>query len=462
MKKMKYFAAIFLAVGLLAGCGKKQVVQEPETNTVKSDVIENVVEEVEIHSEVLDELDKYSGKDPYEGTISECEETLYIYDSISKEEAEEDLTYFYRLLKQRHPAWLDGSDDITSQIDAIYKDAMANFSAQVLVLDLYKSASRMASILKDAHTNCFIYGSDYFINSIKQVNEYGIPTRIDDIDIDTLFKRALEVKAYELEEYCRFKLEHSYIFYPEELELLGIDTSDGVEYTFENGNTILFEVGSLNQYLQERQKDNNQEYKWVDYEIDTEHNLGIFRLKECICNDEYISTVNEFFDAIKENHIENIVIDLQGNEGGNSYVADEFIKHLNVTSYSSGQREVRIGDKLEYYDGENIIWIPGKDFEGDIYVLTNTLTFSAATDFAMMIKDNGLGEIIGTTSGNKPHCYIDCLMFQMPNSKIGLSISYKIRHRVDIDKDEEDLTPDYVVTDKAEVMNKVYELIADN
>ena len=84
-------------------------------------------------------------------------------------------------------------------------------------------------------------------------------------------------------------------------------------------------------------------------------------------------------------------------------------------------------------------------------MLTSQYTFSSAMDFATVIQDNGIGKVIGEIPGNMPTAYGDKLSFQLPASKLVLSVSYKKFYRVDITKSIEPLIPDYTVdADKAE------------
>ena len=79
-------------------------------------------------------------------------------------------------------------------------------------------------------------------------------------------------------------------------------------------------------------------------------------------------------------------------------------------------------------------------------------------DFATVIQDNGIGKVIGETPGNMPTAYGDKLGFQLPESKLVLSVSYKKFYRVDINKSIEPLIPDYTVeADKA--LEKLVEYI---
>ena len=71
-------------------------------------------------------------------------------------------------------------------------------------------------------------------------------------------------------------------------------------------------------------------------------------------------------------------------------------------------------------------------------------------DFATVIQDNGIGKVIGEIPGNMPTAYGDKLGFQLPESKLVLS--------VDINKSEEPLIPDCTVN-ADEALEKLVEYI---
>ena len=77
----------------------------------------------------------------------------------------------------------------------------------------------------------------------------------------------------------------------------------------------------------------------------------------------------------------------------------------------------------------------GYGFSGKKYVITSVSTYSSATDFAMLIQDNGIGEVVGEASGNMPASYDVVSRFQLPESHINFQISSKKWHCVDESKE---------------------------
>ena len=63
--------------------------------------------------------------------------------------------------------------------------------------------------------------------------------------------------------------------------------------------------------------------------------------------------------------------------------------------------------------------------------------------FPQMIKDNGLGKVIGQAPANDPNGYGDVVHFYMPNSRLFMQVSYKKFHRVNQNTTEKWVEPDF-------------------
>ena len=196
------------------------------------------------------------------------------------------------------------------------------------------------------------------------------------------------------------------------------------------------------------------------YKIDKENSLGIFTLNRCEMSQEYTDRLLEFFSAVRDNNIGNIAVDLRSNGGGTTEVINEFLRYINISDYKLfGGTDIRNGGNLISYRDEIIPNKPVDNaFDGKVYVLTSQYTFSSAMDFATVIQDNGIGKVIGEIPGNMPTAYGDKLGFQLPESKLVLSVSYKKFYRVDINKSEEPLIPDCTVN-ADEALEKLVEYI---
>lgn len=398
---------------------------------------------------------------PHRATVKKPKFSLSWTETLTHKQAVEDLNYLMTHLKNYHPAYLDGSDDLTAALKKQYQIEEQSLKNKVTVLELWQSAERIASRLHDGHTSVTYYNptDDHYISDFAQLKAYGNPTTVNGIPIASIFETFKRQYSFETEAYAENVFYNTYILSELYLNYCGIDTTNGVTFTFqtENGPTDYhYDFVTFDKIANFK---NEEASDWVSYKIDSKNNLAIFTLGKCICDDEYLSVLDQFFKEVNNKKITNIAVDLRGNPGGSSSVANEFIRYLDVASYNSWDNAVRFGWYLK--KNTNIVLKNKKRdvvFNGKVYVLTDVRSYSSAMDFAMLVGDNDLGYIVGEASGNMPNSYGDLLTFQMPNSKLLFYISYKKWYRVDKSKADEALTPDYEVK-SSKALEKVYELI---
>lgn len=159
------------------------------------------------------------------------------------------------------------------------------------------------------------------------------------------------------------------------------------------------------------------------------------------------------FDTIQKNKSKNLLIDLRNNFGGTSDCVDSLLSYLTKEEYRQYKAiKLRISDtiKVKYkmkdvrlyreiinkqggqffsYVDSLLVKKPQRResiFCGNIYVLINENTYSAASTFAGVTKKFRLGKIIGATqTGGTIKYYGDFLFFKLPNSKMKFFISSK-------------------------------------
>lgn len=402
---------------------------------------------------------------PYRETVNKSgyDEALPLDTVLSQEQALEDLDYLMERLESRHPAWLEEDSDIPQAVQTQFETERAALGEEVTVLELLQAASRITSVMHDGHTWARYVGEEKYVDDLTLFLDADNTLKaINGETVDELYSRFLGLFQYELEPYAT-QIFSQIIIRESYLRLMGVDTSGGVSFTFEKDGAQ-FEQ-HYNFVSAEDMKGNNaaaEEYNWVSFELDTERSTAVFTLKECIYGDEYCAAVKEFFAAVEENDISNIIVDLRGNGGGNSMVANEFLRYVDVDEYKGWHSDVRFGwyvihNRDAVYKNNRL----GSGFDGNIYVLTDTETFSSAMSFAMFIGDNDIGEIIGEASGNRPDAYGDILYFQMPNSKLGMGVSYKRWYRIDRSREWQPLEPDYPVPAE-DALERAYQIIAGN
>tara|TARA_B110000977_G_C11041425_1_gene479031 strand:+ start:304 stop:1893 length:1590 start_codon:yes stop_codon:yes gene_type:complete len=193
-------------------------------------------------------------------------------------------------------------------------------------------------------------------------------------------------------------------------------------------------------------------------------------------------TLQALFNEIENNTIENLIIDLRYNTGGDErlgkqliwYLTDNksingFNDYLNVSDYFKTQikddyneynnlykkkynkpipnGEINITQEFlnqpYFYDitKENSPFLLDKTipkFKGKVYVLIGTNTFSAGQVLATTIADNNLATLVGKPTGNKPTSQTGASGFKLPNTKKIIMISYTFMERPNKEKNGED------------------------
>lgn len=391
--------------------------------------------------------------------FAESDETVY-----TKEQAVEDLDYVIKCLNRDHPMFEDGvPDKVQKQIDT----EKNSWGEEVGTYELWRSIARVLSSIGDAHTMTNTsFSRKYLYDYIcKSDNGYTV-TKINGTDVDELFQQNKDLFSYELESWG-MEMFTDCLETREGLKFLNIDISSDIVFTYEDsdGKTVdcRYTAGDFYSYddcseMLGVESDDTPSYS---YEIDEKSNVGVFTLTSCDYDSEYKEEIYNFFTEVIEKNIDNVVVDLRDNYGGNSGVADEFIMYLDYDTYKTPSGCWRLGPYTMHWDADeqNIKHYDEMLFGGNVYVLTSSNTFSAACDFATMISDNGFGAVVGEACGNMPASYGEAAVFQTPNSLMSFQVSTKYFGRIDESKADQPLIPD-IECSSEEALNVVIDIIS--
>lgn len=371
-----------------------------------------------------------------------CEE----YDKVlTFGQAKADLDYAMKYLKKVHPKFYDG---VPAEIEKQYDLAVVALenSDKITVNKVAEEIQGICFLLNDAHTDITLnYPNERYMKYIYQHKQAGDILRgingqsweqLLDVNSPCFDRVSYEVKDYGIERLSK------YVTTLQGLDYLGISVKEGVTYNYETesgekADQYAEEADFLTygEYVKFNRIENNTtgESSFVSYEINKDKNAAVLTLYSCTYNDEYINTVRKMFEEIKAQGITNAAVDLRNNGGGNSLVANEFFRYLDVESYKEWACDWRLGPfMLRIPQSE-----PKNDkyedllFKGNLYLLTSTYTFSSAMNFAEYVKDNGMGTIIGEAPGNAPDSCGDITAFKLPNSGAVMQVSTKKWYRTD-------------------------------
>ncbi len=385
-------------------------------------------------------------------TFKEYNAAVLNYDDvITYREAREDIDEAVRYLVKTHPMFIDG---LTEEICQIHKEVLSELKDKdkISVNDMRRAIQRIVNPMRDAHTTTYnSYPNDKYLKDAPKKNyEKCKIVSVNGNDVNSIIENAKQYYSYESEDWINvdlgslasldfygFSAPYTYVWRDHEGRSISetYSESDFVPYSeYEN---------IVNEYFPH--SDAEEKESFVYYEIDDTRSLAVLTLTSCICDDEYQSVVNDMFTEIKLKNIKNVAVDVRGNGGGNSMVADEFIRYLPVDTYIGMPCDIRLGSIMLKNDALNIKNRRYKDltFSGDLYVLTDRSSFSAAKDFAMLIQDNKLGKIIGEPPANAVNGYGDVVGFCLKNTGMYMQISHKQWYRTDSSNKDEYVMPDY-------------------
>ena len=408
--------------------------------------------------------------DPYRHQPRQLRNTEPLDTPLTSEQIGEDMDYVYKRVSERHPAWLDGSDELVAAFDESYRE-QCEYLASIdgaTVRDEWLATARILASLGDAHTYCNVRPADEPVLELVRTDELSdnaVLVNIGGRSIDPILESYREHCSYENDVWLMSCFENDIVRKPW-LDAFGIDTSGEIVFEYSDDRAIkqaVYKFVSVEEYVKNHPQNDSEEKTTPDteYFIDTEHNVGVLTLHSCVYDKEYEQIVNQFFTEVKENEIGSVAVDLRDNGGGNSQVANEFISYLDTDRFTAfGGTAIRAGSLLINEKSEKFTVVPKSNtFSGDVYVLTSDATFSSALDFAVMIQDNGLGTVIGSQPGGMPSSYGDVVCFRTPNAGVLMQVSFKHFSRVDSTKNDLPLIPD-IECDPDDAPAKLYELTA--
>jgi len=232
--------------------------------------------------------------------------------------------------------------------------------------------------------------------------------------------------------------------------------------------------------------------QWFGYTIYPEDSLGHFWFRKFDYTPALIDEIEHFFIQVLEQDINRIAIDIRDNPGGDSTVAFDILQHFTGMDYQAFSAEVRISAELKeknpafdpvaispvfeqagmpaiqadqasyiipspfikafmksrLQNGERLEMnrVSGKS----LFLLTNGGTFSSGNLFAVLVRDNKLGQIIGGPTGNSASFNGMEMRFDVPNTDFYLNLPAGRLNRPDgLRGNEMAIYPDVPVFDTA-------------
>lgn len=398
--------------------------------------------------------------------------TTTIYsESISSNQAVEDLKYLIQRLEEVHPnIYFDFKKE---QAESKLEDIIEKLRQKEKWnrMELYRLFTTFVASFKDGHTMLsFNVGLDALNSSdirvlplevrfiedkvliyknytVEEIEKGSELLAINGIDIDKILNKMVKSVSSENSNLAYARIEKPFSIYLWALYDFG-DTYK-IKLQDNNNKVSQVEVKGITKEIYDIQRKKEVQKNWtLDFPVKGCAYLTINTFNGSLKKD-FEKDMDKYFEEIDKKDISNLFIDISENGGGNTDLAKYLFEFIYDKPYSLFKEvKMKYSDfafkdrtnfliKLYYkfkMNEDNIIVfdsskITPKDkeyrFNGNVYVITSDFTFSTATDFAAVVKDHNAGQIVGEETGGLASCYGDMIVDQLPNSKLSYGVSYK-------------------------------------
>lgn len=384
---------------------------------------------------------------------------------LSREQAIFDIDALVYALNQVHPDMFSGCNqiDFFQEVNRI-KNALSD---SLSCIELYKLTAPIVAMLSDGHTNLTLPYNELFKQDTKHfpiivdiLSDKSILCKISMDSIIPCGSKILNINGRN----CKQLIDHMLPFIAGETESFKLSRIDDL---FPALHHILFPADTFNiVYLPQNSPKPlvvkspglildklkklhsklmiNNSIEPYSFTIDSQNNVAILDFKQFIYPQQMKVFADSMFTILNNKRINNLIIDIRENMGGNSSVGDILLKYLSPEPFIQFDRTYikitaftqtllpnkNIKPIIAFYEvppTEYIkpLTIDNGHYQGNVYLLTSNKTFSSAGSFSWVFKECKMGKIIGEETGGMNVNYGDVLYYHLPISGLQCSISYK-------------------------------------
>ncbi len=377
---------------------------------------------------------------------------------LSKDEVQADALQLVSVIEATHPAF--SLNDIPPGYNEAKDAFLSQASDEMTVLDLSWLIRAYLSSLKDGHTSVRLTGSSMYLDvawqaegdSLYLLDENGRLTnqrvmKLGGIPVGLVFQTIGRYFAAENEAAA----DQNNTVWSMNKDILSfarvVCDSNKVTLTVEDGRSAIESAVRFTK---------KTPYFYYDAtSIISSRMIGdVFYIEfnSCTPGPEVNETVSELKAALKSG-VTKVIIDVRNNPGGDSSACTQLLEALGMKvphygtyiRYSTLSKEQRGTKASGFSEQAPNAGAAKPNPKINLAVLTSHKTFSSATMLAVFVQDGKLGTVIGQPSTNSPTCYGDILSFQLDNSHLSISVSYKRFIRPDTEADQNILLPDLPV-----------------
>ena len=191
---------------------------------------------------------------------------------------------------------------------------------------------------------------------------------------------------------------------------------------------------------------------------------------------EFLNFIDSSFIQIHQKRAKDLVIDLRKNPGGDNTFSDPMVAYFATKPFSftssfhiktskitkefwKDQKDTLLAsikdEILSHKDGERfeaeIQRYPHRTdslrFDGNVYVLVDSYSYSNAVTTAAIIQDYGFGVIIGERTADSPTLLASVHEFKLPVTGISVTYPKAFMVRPNGDRSLKGIKPDFLIAD---------------
>ncbi len=394
---------------------------------------------------------------------------------ISRRQALKDIDFFFDQAEQIHPdLYFNISKEEMKNIISKEKESIKD---SISIDDFSRKMTVLANLIGDGHTNVYmsdnlwdmyykektqlpfkisIIGDKIFVKdpTTSQLRNRDNILSINNIAVEELLQlKKLVIGDFDSRKTMKLEKYFSYYLF------MGYGFTDSISLGINrNGNELTKSIK-----LSKRKETVNEKKYSFNYISDT---IGMLKINSFsgIHKKRYLHFLDSVFADVKIKGVNNLLIDVRNNGGGNSYYGALLLSYINVEKYRFNQKYFiktskpekkylrkrfikwylyplypiayffKMGRILFFQKNGTITELKLEDehlqpvensFSGNVFVLTSANTYSAAADFVVAFRYAERGLIVGEAIG-QPFCgFIDKIRVDLPNSKLIGGVSFK-------------------------------------
>lgn len=135
--------------------------------------------------------------------------------------------------------------------------------------------------------------------------------------------------------------------------------------------------------------------------------------------EDFTGFLEKSFVSIKNSEIQNLVLDLRGNSGGDPKCSAKLLTYIAQKPFVYFERPVT----AEYTLLTNSMAPSKRKFSGNLLVLIDGLCLSSTGHFCALLKYHGLGKFIGSDTGGTYTCNDNSKFFDLKNTRLSARIA---------------------------------------